>query len=187
MAKRKPKTGTSQSSGSANERKDEGPVPYTPPAREKSECPACGATIVWEPSRETEKRIVPCDPQLRIVVFDIPENDLTALPDDQLVKGVEVDTGKCVWGRVANENERKYYKKHRTLSGLVPWCMARVSHFETCTRWDRWLSGEAKYPTTESGDSVSIPATKGSVRGTNDMASDVESYSEVVVKDQRTT
>lgn len=146
----KKKTGTTRSKkpkkAPTEIKKREGPLPYIAPARDKVVCPACGKKIVWEKTDEIEKGWTPCDPQLRIVIFDIPNNNPMALPEDQVVKGIEVGTGKYVCGRCVNNREKLYFKTNKTLDGLVSWCMARVSHFETCERWDRWLSGEAKYP-----------------------------------------
>lgn len=166
-----------------------GPSPYTAPSRDYVKCPACGAKIAWEPSKESDKGWIPCDPQLRIVVFLIPDNDIRKVPDEQQVKGIEIGSGKCVWGRTLDDRERKYYKKHKTLDRLVPWCMARVSHFETCERCDLWLNGTAKYPaaTTECGDGGSTPATEDGSQETNDEKSDAEFCLEVQDADHETT
>lgn len=106
-------------------------------------CPACGGDFVWQhvdgAQRDGLTSPVACDPQRRIVVFAGPydEHDLPVEP----LTGWEEGTGRFVCGRAANDDERKHYRKHGNLDGVVPWTIIRGSHFTKCTRWDLWLSG----------------------------------------------
>ena len=108
------------------------------------QCPACGGDFVWQHVDEpVDYSPVACNPQRRIVVFAGPYDE-HGLPVEPLT-GFEEGPGHFVCGRAANDAERKHYKKHGNLDGLVPWAIVRNSHFATCTRWDRWLSGEVTW------------------------------------------
>lgn len=120
------------------------------------QCPACGGDFVWQHvDGAGATSPVACDPQRRIIVFAGPydEHDLPVEP----LTGFEEGSGRFVCGRAANDDERKHYRKHGNLDGLVPWTIARNSHFTTCTRWDLWLSGAVTWAGRKTDERASKP------------------------------
>jgi hypothetical protein len=106
------------------------------------QCPACGQDFVWQHIDDCCSPAM-CDTQRRIVVFDGPYDE-HGCPEDP-ISGYEEGSGRLVLGRPANEEERKHYRKHGNLDGVIPWTIARGTHLMMCTRWDRWLSGEVSW------------------------------------------
>lgn len=135
-----------------------------PPARDKVPCPACGASIVWEPTRDGPA--IPCDPQLRLVIFEGEEIDadprtLTPKKMEEMIGCIEVGTATLVYGRNASDKERNHFREHKTLNGLVPWTLGRHSHYRSCTGWDLWRKGKVAAPTLEMDPVIALNATIG--------------------------
>lgn len=90
-----------------------------------------------------EGRVVPCDPQRRLVIFDGPYG-ANGLPDETLIVFCE-QTGRLLWGRPATVAETKRYAA-KGLPGK-PFAIGRVNHWtETCDQLAQWASGAAAVP-----------------------------------------
>ena len=109
--------------------------------RNAARCPACGEYIVWQ---KKEERIVPCEPQRRLVIF--PEE----FDNNQLFEGhgvlclVEERTGRFVTGREATDDERRLFAK--TGSPGKPFTIGREEHVPLCADRNAWDKGHARAP-----------------------------------------
>jgi endogenous inhibitor of DNA gyrase (YacG/DUF329 family) len=117
--------------------------PRLPKPRNAGKCPACGAPVVWLNAGGT---ITPCDPQRRLVLFSYKADEHgLPLEEEKPLTAFEERTGKCVLGRQAHPMEAKRYKAHGDPG--KPFAICLMGHLRSCTRWDRWLSGDAVAPT----------------------------------------
>jgi hypothetical protein len=107
-------------------------VPYIPPKKVPGKCRFCNKKVIVEITLYNDKKYKTfCDEQLRICVFiDVPVKHDESIS----ISGIDIDNGKIVMGRIANKEEKKYFRKYKTLNGLVPWCMIRTPHYLTCKK-----------------------------------------------------
>jgi len=104
-------------------------------------CPACGEPIVW--MRTGEERVTPCHPQRRLMIFDEPYGTPEGASVEAMVL-LEEPKGRVILGRAATKGEASLFQKVGNPG--APYAIGRDSHFISCGRLDRWLSGEAKVP-----------------------------------------
>ena len=128
--------GESSGGDPAKPRKPPAPAKLSPQA-----CPACGATVY---QHLTERGVsVYVDPQKRLVAFAGPPElyDENGLPKKPL--NVYDDfNGQLCFGREVEEDELEHFKEYKKLR--VPYTIGYEWHLKSCTRWDRWMSGEAE-------------------------------------------
>lgn len=122
--------------------------PAKPPSRPPNagECPACGAPVVWMVTPDGV--VTPTQPQRRLVLFTFKADEHgLPLEEEKPIVAFDERTGRLVLGRAAHPMEAKRFKDHGNPG--KPYTVAREGHLRACTRWDRWLSGEAQAPPSD--------------------------------------
>lgn len=111
------------------------PVKLTP-----QPCPACGATVYQQLTNLGLPVYVDTQKRLTVLSGGAELYDEHGLPKRPLAVYDDCD-GRLCFGREAEDAERTYFKENKGLQ--FPYTIGYESHLRTCSRWDKWLSGEA--------------------------------------------